>query len=66
MSDKKNYTLGFTEEEAERIEQEAARQGVSASDFIVHWIRTLFFGFNHAVEKLSETGHVGNPWDKKD
>lgn len=62
----KTYAIEVTEEEAEGIEREAAKQGVSASEYIVHWIRTLFFGFNHAVEKLSETGHVGNPWDKKD
>lgn len=65
-TENKTYTIEVSEEEAEGIEQAAAKQGVSASDFIVHWIRSLFFGINHAVNKLSETGHVGTPWDKKD
>lgn len=64
---KKTYTVEINEEEAEQIEQAAANHGVSAPDFLVYCVRSICFGIAYAINKLSETGHVGQaPWDRKD
>ena len=62
----KTYTIEVTEEEAEQTEQAAANQGVSEPDFLSYCVRSICFGFNYAINKLTETGHVGTPWDRKD
>jgi hypothetical protein len=65
-TENKTYTIEVTEDEAEGIEQAAANHGVSAPDFLSYCVRSICFGINYAINKLSETGHVGNPWDKLD
>ena len=63
----KSYTLEITEDEAERIGQFATKQGLTISEFVLYCARSLCFGIAYAVDKLAETGHVGQaPWDGKD
>lgn len=63
----KSYTLVMGEEEVERIGPYATEQGLTIPEFVLYCARSLCFGIAYAVEKLAETGHVGQaPWDKKD
>lgn len=55
----KQYTVEFPAGEAERIEQGAAQQGVSAPDFIVYCTRVFSYGINYAIRMLPNQGQAG-------
>lgn len=61
MTDEKNrkYTVEFTEGEAERIEQGAAQQGVSAPEFVIYCTRAIAFSINYAIRMLPNQGQAG-------
>jgi len=61
--EKKQYTVEFPAGEAERIEQDAAHQGVSATDFVIYCARSVLFGMNYASRMLPKSGQVGTPED---
>ena len=61
--EKKQYTIEVSEGEAERIEQGAAQQGVSAPDFVIYCTRAISFGINYAIRMLPNQGQAGTQED---
>lgn len=61
--EKKRYTVEFPAGEAERIEQGAAQQGVSAPDFVIYCTRAISFGISYAIRMLPNQGQAGTHED---
>ena len=60
---KKQYTIEVTEGEAERIEEDAVKQGVTAPDFVIYCARSVLFGMSYATRMLPKSGQVGTQED---